>query len=599
MKHCFGFGDSGTVSLATPTGIISILGRNSSGKSSLLSAISSLSPESAAPDTNDRFENFYDPSKDDPLLWSDVELQAPPTEADIDSALREYLRAKGAPRDFLNADQALTETLSACIEQFQPLFHRVASNHTICVYRRGSGYIGLTTHGESVDDQTQRRNAIGKLLTGTFQPDGSLKRGSTIYPLEMHVSRFLYELARLVMPQIFLFGNRFQLQANLPDRITGESLPEADGLERYLLELLSVDSLKEFFTINDPDRRAELLTDFNKRLSDLAHLVNKGANTPMLEFVLHEKNGLQLTTKVDGKKSFYRHLSDNTKFLVGYNLATHGGRLPPSVLLFDEPNTGFHPSAQRQLLDFLERLASEHQVILTTHSEHLLDIRHLRGIRMMTTDSNGLLRVENNPLSRRLAGRDALALQPIMDAIGHVHGGPFLLSKGPRAILVEGITDLMHLRAVSTLLKLPIEPMLIPGRGESTLPTITALCIAQGVELRFVLDTGLAAGVLKRDYLVPDEAILEIPPWGSSKASGIEDLYTKDDFAELLQRAGLPVLKSKFEKVPNSVYVKGTAKTLVAHQAMNDHLEFLDTQTRNAFIRVLAFISAEGAWFSA
>lgn len=600
VYHCFGFGDSGPAELTSPSGIVTILGRNSSGKSSLLSAIGSLNPDGEAPNQNLRFENFYDPSGKEPYIWAEISVGTDaPVSSTIVGAVRSHLREKRAPEDFLEGDASLGETLEKCGEQLEPLFRAVAEAGCVYVYRRGPGHFGVTAPGETAEHQTARKNVIDRLLSGIFAGDGSLRRGPATYPVEMHTARFLHELARLYLPPIYLFGDRFQLQSNLPDRITPETIAKPqEGLVDYWLGLLGLSSLKEFFAINDPDRRNELLSGFNVRLSELADLVNEGAKAPMIGFVLHEKDGLQLTTKVDGKKSFYRHISDNTKFLVGYNLVTHGGKLRPSVLLFDEPNTGFHPTAQRQLLVFLERLSAHgHQVVLTTHSEHLLDLRHISGTRIMMVDSNYLLRVENHPLSRRLTGNAALALQPLMDAIGQTHGGPFPLSKSSRVILLEGITDLMHLRALSKLLDIDLAPMLIPGRGESTLPTIAALCLGQGLEVRFVLDKGDSRRILGRDYLVPDEAVFEIPPQGSHRTSGIEDLYTKADFAELLRRCGIAVREPGFSRASNCAYVKGTAKTIVAQRAMLEDLDFLTSETRNSFSRVFAFIGAEGVWF--
>ena len=72
----------------------------------------------------------------------------------------------------------------------------------------------------------------------------------------------------------------------------------------------------------------------------------------MFKIVLHEKNGIQITVKIDNKPSFYSHLSENTKFLFAYYLYREIHNINNAILLFDEPNKGFHPTAQANILKF-------------------------------------------------------------------------------------------------------------------------------------------------------------------------------------------------------------------------------------------------------
>lgn len=65
-------------------------------------------------------------------------------------------------------------------------------------------------------------------------------------------------------------------------------------------------------------------------------------------------------------------------------------RASVAILLFDEPDNGFHATAQEELLRFLNALADDgKQVIVSTHSEHLIGLDHLTGVRRMVTDAQG------------------------------------------------------------------------------------------------------------------------------------------------------------------------------------------------------------------
>ncbi len=120
-------------------------------------------------------------------------------------------------------------------------------------------------------------------------------------------------------------------------------------------------------------------------------------NSDLLEITLHDKNGIQITVRTDGKKSYYVHLSDNTKFLFAYYLYKETNNISGDILLFDEPSNGFHPTAQTFILNFLKQRAAEgNLVIVATHSEYLIDLDFLSGVRLMSTDANKNIVVKNH-----------------------------------------------------------------------------------------------------------------------------------------------------------------------------------------------------------
>src|SRR5260370_4885398 len=164
----------------------------------------------------------------------------------------------------------------------------------------------------------------------------------------------------------------------------------------------------------------------------------------LLDITLHERDGLQLTFRVDGKKCFYRHLSENTKLLFAFHLYAEASKIDRAVLLFDEPNAGFHPSAQGFVLGFLRTLALKNQVVFSTHSQHMIDLDHLGDIRIMSTDDRGGLLIRKHFYRGSPERGEHLALQPIIDAIGLSFARSLTL--GNKMVVTEGITDMMYLR---------------------------------------------------------------------------------------------------------------------------------------------------------
>ncbi len=204
-------------------------------------------------------------------------------------------------------------------------------------------------------------------------------------------------------------------------------------------------------------------------VDELCNRVNRGrgraeGDPPLLAVSLAAKNGLQVVLQTDGKQSFYEHLSDNTKFLFAYHLLAETEDLPEATLLFDEPNAGFHPSVEGLVLEFLEGLADGgNLVVLTTHSQHMIDLDRLAGVRLMGSDGEGALRVSNGIYSPASPGGDILALRPVTEAIGLRYAEQLVVKD--KVIVTEGYTDMLYLRAFRRILGHEADLNIAPLRG--------------------------------------------------------------------------------------------------------------------------------------
>ncbi len=292
-------------------------------------------------------------------------------------------------------------------------------------------------------------------------------------------------------------------------------------------------------------------------------------------------DGLQVTVRSSNKPSCYRHLSDNTKLLFAYHLYTTVNKLNSEILLFDEPDKGFHATAQEQLLGFLQNLGEAgNLVVLSTHSEHLIDPDHLTGVRLMIADDDGYLHVRNKWYQVTRGTGDFLALRPILDAVG-LRYGTNRLTIHDKVIVTEGVTELLYLRAFRQLLGYESELHIAPATGDGTILHVVPLLISQGLRFKVVADTITTnAGhksikdKLQEKFGVPNESIYEVAvPTRfllEAKGSGIEDVFSKADFAKLLAHTG-NTPAAEFETLPNSEYMKGknisrVSKRVVAHE---------------------------------
>jgi hypothetical protein len=137
---------------------------------------------------------------------------------------------------------------------------------------------------------------------------------------------------------------------------------------------------------------------------------------------------------------------------------------------------------------------------------------------------------------------------------------------------------------------------------------VVALLSSLGLQFKVLTDTTVGkkgiADKLKEAYSIPRTSMFQVPvppTFPSAKGSGIEDLFSKDDFAKLLASTGNPP-GSEFTTMPNSTYMSKHAtvpKRVVAHQFLQKIASFnqsdFDPETIENARRILEFCKND-AW---
>ena len=113
-----------------------------------------------------------------------------------------------------------------------------------------------------------------------------------------------------------------------------------------------------------------------------------------------------------------------------------------AFLLLDEPGLHLHPTAQKDLIKFFERLSESNQLAFTTHSPFMIDGERLDRVRPVTEDETGHCKV-----SAETWPDDRDTIFPLHAAAGYaIMRGLFRHRKN---LLVEGLTDYLYLQALS------------------------------------------------------------------------------------------------------------------------------------------------------
>lgn len=115
------------------------------------------------------------------------------------------------------------------------------------------------------------------------------------------------------------------------------------------------------------------------------------------------------------------------------------------ILLLDEPGLNLHAMAQENLLNFLEELSKNYQIIYTTHSPFMIDSNHLDRVYTIYETKEGSI------ISDSVQQKDANTLFPLQAALGYSIAQNLFVNKNN--LVVEGISDLVYLNYMSSLLK--------------------------------------------------------------------------------------------------------------------------------------------------
>ena len=145
------------------------------------------------------------------------------------------------------------------------------------------------------------------------------------------------------------------------------------------------------------------------------------------------------------------------------------------IILLDEPGTALHAMAQQDFLRFMdERLAPQCQVIYSTHSPFMVDLKKLNRVRtVQDMDSRGTV------VSNDAVDNDAETLFPLQMALGYQMAQTLFMS--PHCLMVNEASDLIYLKKLGELVSLDRGPVMdsrwvvIPVGSSENLPTFISL----------------------------------------------------------------------------------------------------------------------------
>jgi len=213
------------------------------------------------------------------------------------------------------------------------------------------------------------------------------------------------------------------------------------------------------------------------------------------------------------------------------------------ILLLDEPGLNLHASAQANLLDFIEDLAKDYQVIYTTHSPFMIDSQKLHRVRTVAK------KVRGTQISDRINERDPDTLFPLQAALGYDIAQNLYI--GSNNLLVEGMSDELYLKVVSSILRgsgrtcLRDDIRIVPAQGIGKVRTFISFFYGQRLNFACLLDTVTdktgkqQISKLAKDGMISEEKILYFSKFVAIEGNDadIEDMFNTREYIQLFNSA--------------------------------------------------------------
>lgn len=327
-----------------------------------------------------------------------------------------------------------------------------------------------------------------------------------------------------------------------------------------------------------------------------------------ITFVKDESNRA-LVPLEERSKGFQWFFSFDMKFMYETE-----GEFENAVILLDEPGMHLHAAAQRDLLERMKAYATKNQLIYTTHLPFMIDMNRLDNIWVAEERAPSGTVVHND-----WATADKDARFTLQAALGLSWAQSLFV--GQRNLVVEGVTDFWFLTTLSTLLKeagepgLPEELVVTPAGGASKVAYVATLLAGQKLKVAALLDSdaeGLAARKqLVHNWLLKEGDILLLADvLGISTECALEDLFDEAYYVSHVAAAYKKELDGKAVKLSPKAsgsivgrldaFFEGKSipfnKGRVAKRIMQDlaskSLKDLDGTTVESFRKTIASINA-------
>ena len=294
---------------------------------------------------------------------------------------------------------------------------------------------------------------------------------------------------------IFLTSDTLKSRYNITE-YDNEIVEEEKSILYQFLDLVKINTseLKSVMESTDNSYIMNKQIEYNELIKEnFAKKFNAFYSQEIIEMqIMISFNCLNFLIKTNGAYLDYSERSNGLKWYTNIFiqlLFNSKSKFSNNIILLDEPGVFLHPLAQKELASLLNDLSTKgNQIIYTTHSPFMINYNEFHNIRAVEKDDNGFSLIHNKITEfPRKSKTKTETITPLINAIGY----NMSLALGPnysnKNIIVEGITDYFYLN--SYILQKGIKDYnIIAGVGADNIPAISSILYGWGCDFVVLLD---------------------------------------------------------------------------------------------------------------
>ena len=410
------------------------------------------------------------------------------------------------------------------------------------------------------------------------------------------------------------FGGSAQLD-DIQLRRTSKQSTEADKTIAIIMKMAGLDLDEEVEKGKAKDREQRMLdmSDASMTLtSTIAHHwsqkkyeVRFEADGQHLMVFVKDVIGSALVPLEERSKGFQWFFSFDMTFLYETQ-----GKFSNAIILLDEPGLHLHASAQRDLMMRMKAYAQSNQLIYTTHLPFMIDFTRLDNIFVAEETSPG-----HTVFHQNWATADKDARFTLQAALGLSWSQSLFI--GQYNLVVEGVTDYWYLSTVSELLRqsgkdgIDEQLVITPAGGASKVAYIGTILHGQELNVCVLLDSDSegqsAYNQLVHQWIMDDKHVLMLGEClDGLKHATLEDLFDRDYYTaqadiayakelsgkklkELInpERAIVAAIEDALKAAGVATFNKGRVAKLIMKDLASKNLSDLGPITETKFVRVI------------
>ena len=482
-------------------GITAIIGKNESGKSNIIDALSEINlmgnmgsafvsnkanRKHAAVDLM-RFHIVLKPTIEE--VREDTIL----TDTDI-FVSNNRIEITGGLLDFYNKTARF---------EFIKLFEMLGSNPFGCT---SSELVQYRDYEKYINDNHNINMIKTKQMLAYLdrQINQSKSDNKEMWKRQLDCSKQCWDSVYKTIPIVFLRrDNKILKQEYVYDDVKKE-LEGVSGYNNSLLKdfvrLIGI-SNEDFILATQNGRTSTQVSLRNKIRRRLNSTINKEFSefysTESIEISIDFNGGIIYYTvrSSEGEDLYLNERSDGLRWLLYTFIDARANEIKDCnvLYLFDEPGTGLHVNAQKELIKLFHSLCEKgNQIVYTTHSPYMLDVNNngIHRIRAVVKEENGDSLIYKTAYDSRIAPyyqKDTLA--PIIHALGMSIGDTFGPAFNKTNIVIEGASDYIYIVTMAKKLGINLtNSVFIPSVGASNCINICSILKGWGCKYLAVFD---------------------------------------------------------------------------------------------------------------